>query len=105
MIHDTTSTKETNATQEKTGGGWMGRLVRLFRDENRFSGGHYIVKGIEVNLPCGKLRIGRTILPPKVKPPSIFYIGKRHTWTWTIRVWTAAISYLPNVKVDAPAHD
>jgi len=27
MINDTTSTKEPNAAQEKTGGGWMGRLV------------------------------------------------------------------------------
>jgi hypothetical protein len=99
MTNDTTSTKEHNAAKEKTGGGWMGRIVRLFRDENRFLGGHYIVKGIEVNLPFGKLRIGRTIMLPKVKPPSILYIGKRHTWTWTIRVRTVAISYLPNAEV------
>ena len=72
------------------------RLVRLFRDENRFAGGHYTVKGIELSLPCGKLRLGRMILPPPIKPPSIAYIGRRHTWTWTIRLWTVAISYLPN---------
>jgi hypothetical protein len=72
------------------------RLVRLFRDKNRFAGGHYTVKGIELSLPCGKLRLGRMIMPPPIKPPSIFYIGRRCTWTWTIRVWTVAISYLPN---------
>ena len=27
MINDTTSTKESDFTEEKTGGGWMGRLV------------------------------------------------------------------------------
>jgi hypothetical protein len=32
MINDTTSTKEANAAKEKTGGGWMGRLVRLTQD-------------------------------------------------------------------------
>jgi len=31
MIHDTTPTKESDATQERAGGGWMRRLVRLFR--------------------------------------------------------------------------
>jgi hypothetical protein len=77
------------------------RLVRQFRDENRFAGGHYTVRGIELSLPCGKLRLGRMILPPPIKPPSIAYIGRRHTWTWTIRLWTAAISYLPNADVDA----
>ena len=78
------------------------RLVRLFRDENRFAGGHYTVKGIELSLPCGKLRLGRMILPPPIKPPSIAYIGRRHTWTWTIRLWTVAISYLPNSELSQP---
>lgn len=78
------------------------RLVRLFRDKNRFAGGQYTVKGIELNLPCGKLRIGRMILPPPIKLPSIAYIGRRHTWTWTIRLWTVAVSYLPNTKLGNP---
>ena len=77
-------------------GGDVPRLARLFRDENIFAGGHYTVEGIELSLPCGKLRIGRMIFPPQIKPPSIAYIGRRHTWTWTLRLWTVAVSYLPN---------
>jgi len=35
MKNDTTSTKESNATKEKTGGGWMGRLVLHLRSRRR----------------------------------------------------------------------
>lgn len=79
------------------------RLIQMFRDNLlSFSGDQYTVNGVELNLPCGKLRIGRMIFPPMLKPPSICYVGKRHTWTWTIRVWTVAISYMPTTPQSKP---
>ena len=44
MIHDTTSPKESNATQQGTGGGWMRRLVRILR----FVLGWLIIAGLPV---------------------------------------------------------
>lgn len=75
------------------------KRIFTFNDKCRFSGGEYIARGIEFNLRIGRLRIGHMQLIDGAKPKSFAYFGRRHTWSWTARIWHFAFSFLPNSEL------
>lgn len=99
MIHDTTPTKESDTTQEKAGGGWMGRLVRRLgfrynRDAicmpfwkqwalkwSTPGGIDVMIPGVRIYGPTPRLPKGTTVhLTAGRWKSQRFYHGKMHWW-------------------------